>query len=206
VIEADAFWGMKVFTSGDAFKIDEIIIKKIKDKENFLKNKFAQNDAKLTNDSSQFQNKKKPSSDSKLTTKPSKQTTIKNELEDFEEDDDDTLKALNRELVCNFLQQKIIDSKESSINLVRIYLQFCVYIWNDANPNLNNLLIDTYKSFIEKLSTSISTQIQTVNTPGTFKKMLNYFLNETNKYEPSYALSKLDLDNYAEERAIVLGN
>lgn len=205
---------MKIFTSGDAFKIDEILIKKIKEKEILLKNKYAQNDTKLTNENSQFQSRKKtvsePKKDLKISMKNNKQTnqinTIKIELEDFEEDDDDTLKALNREHVCNFLQEKITDSKESSINLIRIYLQFCVYIWNDSNPYLNNLLIDTYKSFIEKLSTSISTQIQTVNTPATFKKMLNYFLNETNKYEPSYALSKLDLDNYAEERAIVLGN
>ncbi len=37
------------------------------------------------------------------------------------------------------------------------------------------------------------------------KQLLIYFLNETNNYDPLYALSKLDLDNYAEERAIVLG-
>lgn len=205
---------MKIFTSSDAFKIDEILIKKIKDKEILLKNKYAQNDTKLIVDNSQFQNKKHVVSETKKdlranikNNRPTNEiNSIRNELEDFEEGDEDTLKALNRELVCIFLQEKITDSKEASINLIRIYLQFCVYIWNDTNPYLNNLLIDTYKSFIEKLSTSISTQIQTVNTPATFKKMLNYFLYETNKYEHSYALSKLDLENYAEERAIVLGN
>lgn len=38
-----------------------------------------------------------------------------------------------------------------------------------------------------------------------YKQMLIYFLNETKNFDPMYALSKLDLENYAEERAIVLG-
>ena len=41
---------------------------------------------------------------------------------------------------------------------------------------LNNLLIDTYKSFIEKLSSSIITQMKVINAPITYKKMLNYYL------------------------------
>jgi Vam6/Vps39-like protein vacuolar protein sorting-associated protein 39 len=35
--------------------------------------------------------------------------------------------------------------------------------------------------------------------------MLIYFLSETNNYETNFALSRLDLANYGEERAIVLG-
>ena len=201
VIESDSYWGIKVFTSGEAFNLDEILIKKIKETELQLKSKQTPNDSKHTNNS-QLQAKKKQAT---LTESSSKNSLnmIKREL-DFEEEDDETLKALNRERICDFLQERI-EPKELSTNLVRIYLQYCVFIWSDVNPNLNNLLIDTYKAFIEKLSASVITQMKTANTPATYKKMLNYFLTETNHYEHSYALSRLDLENYAEERAIVLG-
>ena len=167
VIESDSYWGIKVFTSGEAFNLDEILIKKIKETELQLKSKQTPNDSKHTNNS-QLQAKKKQAT---LTESSSKNSLnmIKREL-DFEEEDDETLKALNRERICDFLQERI-EPKELSTNLVRIYLQYCVFIWSDVNHNLNNLLIDTYKAFIEKLSASVITQMKTANTPATYKKM-----------------------------------
>jgi len=47
--------------------------------------------------------------------------------------------------------------------------------------------------------------IRSLSSARNYKQLLIYFLNEINYYDPSYALSKLDLENYAEERAIVLG-
>jgi len=61
---------------------------------------------------------------------------------------------------------------------------------SDADRPVNN----PNESFIRSLSSARN-----------YKQLLIYFLNEINNYDPSYALSKLDLENYAEERAIVLG-
>ena len=120
-------------------------------------------------------------------------------------------KSLDHETVCRFLSQEI-QPTSLSVNLVRIYLQHCIFVWNDTNANLNNMLIDTYISFIESNDENdgsggkLASQL-TQSSPSykTYKQMLTYFLNDTNNYEPTYALSKLDLDNYAEQRAIVLG-
>jgi len=54
------------------------------------------------------------------------------------------------------------------------------------------LVNNTNSLFISSLSTS-------------YKQLLIYFLTETKNYEALFALSKFDLDNYPEERAIVLG-
>jgi hypothetical protein len=51
----------------------------------------------------------------------------------------------------------------------------------------------------------VNTKNQSLKYPKSYRHMLKYFLYETQAYEPSHALSILDLDNYAEERAIVLG-
>ena len=49
VIESDSSWGMKIFTSGDAFKIDDILITKIKENEIILKNKNSSNEFRIDN-------------------------------------------------------------------------------------------------------------------------------------------------------------
>ena len=97
---------------------------------------------------------------------------------------------------------------------MRLYLQYCVFVWMNKSSTLNNLLIDSYMAFIENSKRNESEASQLVNQMNTnlmsscssnYKQMLIYFLNETKNYDPMYALSKLDLENYAEERAIVLG-
>lgn len=78
------------------------------------------------------------------------------------------------------------------------------------------MLLETYTKFIETTSRGTSTdrQMELVNNTNamfinslatSYKQMLIYFLTETKNYEPLFALSKLDLDHYPEERAIVLG-
>jgi hypothetical protein len=131
---------------------------------------------------------------------------LKGELDndEFEEDDDST-KTLNHEMVAKFLNETI-EPKDLSANLVRIYLQYCIYIWDERKTSLNNLLIDIYRAFIENnYVNTLQTSTMTLMSLKTYKQMLIYFLTETNNYEPLYALSKLDFENYAEERAIVLG-
>ena len=100
--------------------------------------------------------------------------------------------------------------------MVRIYLQYCIFVWNDKSSTLNNRLIDSYTTFIEnsKQTNTDYKQLELIRNANVglinacssnYKQMLIYFLNETKNYEPMYALSQLDLDNYPEERAIVLG-
>ncbi len=97
-------------------------------------------------------------------------------------------------------------------------MQYCIFVWNDKKPSLNNQLIDSYMIFIELSEQGVSasdadrpvnspneTFIRSLSSARNYKQLLIYFLNEINNYDPSYALSKLDLENYAEERAIVLG-
>ncbi len=119
---------------------------------------------------------------------------MENLLDDDE--DDERLRALDHQAVCSFLSENI-EPDSLSIDLVRIYLQYCIFVWCDKNESLNNLLIDSYIRFIENESD--------VDLVKKYKQMLVYFLNETKHYSPAYALSKLELDKYAEERAIVLG-
>ena len=126
------------------------------------------------------------------------------------DDDDDTLKELNHEQIVTFLQQQI-EPPELSAYLVRVYLQYCIYIWNDTSAILNNLLIDMYKFFVEKIASVINlfmlidSKNQSLKYADSYRHMLKYFLYETQAYESAHALGQLDLDNYAEERAIVLG-
>ena len=116
-------------------------------------------------------------------------------VEILDDDDDERTKAFNHQEVCNFLKDQI-KPLELSQNLVRTYLQYCIFVWKDNNTDLSNELIDSYINLIETSST---------NESNNFRKIFIYFLNETNNYDPNYVLSKLDLSKYPEERAIVLG-
>jgi Vam6/Vps39-like protein vacuolar protein sorting-associated protein 39 len=93
--------------------------------------------------------------------------------------DYDNLKLLDREQVSKYLK---------SFNLDRLYLQYCIFVWNDSSLKLNNILIDLYLIDSEN-----------------FREILIYFLSETNYYDLEYAISKLNLENFPKERAIVLG-
>lgn len=213
VIETDFEWGMKIFIGGDPDKVDEILIKVSKDKDESL-NKINRSMSKVINSNHNpligailLSSVLKISLDEEEAKKDSrKNRIIKNDLDLSEctDDDDETLKELNHETVYRFLEESI-EPKELSSHLVRIYLQYCIYVWNDKSTNLNNSLIDIYKEFLE--NTFLPSQNQKLNStnPKSFKQLLKYFLSETKNYEPIYALSKLDLDNYPEERAIVLG-
>ena len=93
-----------------------------------------------------------------------------------------------------------------------MYLQYCIFVWNDKSKYLNNQLIDTYMAFLElaqqtdndQQNTNLANEKFLKSCSKNHKQMLIYFLNETKNYEAMYALSKLDLDNFAEERAIKL--
>jgi Vam6/Vps39-like protein vacuolar protein sorting-associated protein 39 len=129
----------------------------------------------------------------------------------IDEDEDEILKTLDHVAVCNFLKEQI-EPKKLSANLVRIYLQHCIFVWNDKNPDLNNMLIDTYITFIESNQESpVKQQTSSPAAPSSsfssksYRQLLLYFLNDTNHYEPNYALSRLNMESYAEERAVVLG-
>ena len=71
------------------------------------------------------------------------------------DDDDEILKDLNHEKIAAFLETTI-EPRELSFYLIRVYLQYCIYIWNDNSPKLNNLLIDVYKYFIENICKYLS--------------------------------------------------
>lgn len=211
VIESDSSWGMKIFTNGEASRIDEILIKAIKESENRAARKSV-NQSRANNPKNSAlgfllnvnSNEKNNKSEPKLfpaQQKAKKANLFRAEL-DIDEEDDDVTKSLDHLAVYTFLADKI-EQKELSMNLVRLYLQYCIYIWNDKNFNLNNSLIEVYISFIEKNYLGVKGDF--LATPKTYKQMLNYYLSETESYEPSYALSKLSIESYAEERAIVLG-
>ncbi len=146
VIESDPNSGLKIFTSGgDPTKIDELLVKKIVDKEEGLnknrpKNSTAQTAGPLTNGHVHAKKGTNPNS--------SKVFSSDTSFDDFEIDDDDTVKALNHKLVCQFFTEQI-ENKHVSVYFLRIYLQYCLYIWNDTDSYLNNLLVDTYKSLME---------------------------------------------------------
>jgi Vam6/Vps39-like protein vacuolar protein sorting-associated protein 39 len=93
--------------------------------------------------------------------------------------DYDNIKLLDRSQVSEYLK---------NFNLDRLYLQYCIFVWNDSSLKLNNTLIDLYLIDIKNL-----------------REILIYFLTETNYYDLEYAISKLNLESYPEERAIVLG-
>lgn len=214
VIETDPKWGIKIFM-GDSNKIDEILTKRAKLKEQHLLKKRKS----ISTIKSVIGNKNDSNGSTALSTLlniKTNRTTYDEEDEDSirlnkkspsndleildDDDDDERLKALDHEQVCKFLSEQI-EPKSLSINLVRKYLQYCIFVWNDKNPHLNNLLIDSYVSFIENQQD----QDESTKTSKTYKQMLIYFLTETKNYEPNYALSKLGFENYPEERAIVLG-
>jgi hypothetical protein len=53
--------------------------------------------------------------------------------------------------------------------------------------------------------TLVNSKNQSLKSDKTYHRMLKYFLYETQAYDSAHALALLDLTNYAEERAIVLG-
>lgn len=149
---------------------------------------------------------------SDLTSKENKKEDEEDEDLGVVEEEDETIKELDHKQVVQYLLDSI-QPKELSQYLVRVYLQYCIYIWNESSAELNNLLIDTYKYFIENIVnlTSLFLTIKNFSKNSnlkyskSYRHMLKYFLLETQYYDSSHALACLDLENYAEERAIVLG-
>ena len=199
VIETDAKWGIKIFM-GDAFKVDKIIAERAKVKQkNLIRKKKSVSTLKSVikkrNDSKELSNLLK------INTNQDEESDENYNFEMIEDDDDEEeFKLLDHELVCKYLSEQI-EPKSLSINLARIYVQYCIFVWADKNPKLNNILIDFYVLLIEQKQSDKLEE----NQIKTYKEMLIYFLTETNNYEAIYAISKLSLENYPEERAIVLG-
>lgn len=122
--------------------------------------------------------------------------------------DDDTAKSLNHTEVMKFFQESI-QPAELGVYLTRIYLQYCIFVWNDHGAILNDALIEFYLKFIEnesllKYVVGFNRLVE-LNDSQTYRKMLKFFLIETSYYDMNVALSKLGLEKYPEERAIVLG-
>ncbi len=199
VIETDAKWGIKIFM-GDAFKVDKIIAERAKVKQkNLIRKKKSVSTLKSVikkrNDSKELSNLLK------INTNQDEESDENYNFEMIEDDDDEEeFKLLDHEQVCKYLSEQI-EPKSLSINLARIYVQYCIFVWADKNPKLNNILIDFYVLLIEQKQSDKLEEDQI----KTYKEMLIYFLTETNNYEAIYAISKLSLENYPEERAIVLG-
>ncbi|CAF0790190.1 unnamed protein product [Brachionus calyciflorus] len=198
VLETDYKWGLKIFIGGDFEKVDKILEQKTNEKS--AKKIDTENSRAIHNtllsaflklDITDIRNNTKGKNPQQL------------DFSDCIDDDDDFLKEHDHTAIFKFFDEQI-EPKELSSFLVRIYLQYCIYVWNVKSSSLNNNLIDVYKDFIEK-NHIVQGQIYDVDKPKIYKQMLKYFLNQTNFYEPLYALSKLDLDNYPEERAVVLG-
>jgi hypothetical protein len=188
VLEKDLEAGMGVFFAGDYNKIDEVIIKKAAE--------FDESLSSLKNAIGKSTGGQKPRSNRVVTF-------------DMSEIDDESVKELDREKVIKFFQESI-EPSELSFYLIRLYLQYCVFLWNETNSTLNNLLLDIYKRFIESDSlaracTSYNKGLLALGDVKTYRRLLKLLLTETNGYDLSFALSRLDLDAYPEERAIVLG-
>lgn len=195
VLEKDLQLGMQVFFSGEPSRIDEVLLHRA--------NEMNESLTRPRRSSQLLQQQQQQS-----TTGPNKKKSqsAMNEL-DMSDFDDDPLKELNHEQVVGFFEQSI-EPKELSSYLIRTYLQYCVYIWADKSANLSNLLIDVYKRYVESLYANLpsgTTKNPAFDQSVTYRKLLKLFLSETSSYDMSYALSKLDLDDYPEERAIVLG-
>lgn len=192
VIEKDVSKGMKIFFAGDPAKVDELLVRK--------SNEINESLTKL----------KRNSTSSPIQPLVNNQQQRKPLLSDLDmsDFDDDSLKELDHELVVKFFQESI-EPKELSALLIRMYLQYCIFLWTDKKPHLSNLLIDIYKQFVEVFYKNIPRSDLLLNPAleqsATYRKLLKFYLSEIGSYDFSFALSKLDLDQYPEERAIVLG-
>lgn len=200
VLEKDIHNGMKIFFSGEPSRIDELLLRRADEMTESLSSRVATVAATtiITNTSSGTAIN---SSQSGATNRRALISEL--DMSDF---DDDSLKELNHEQVVHFFES-VIESRELSMYLVRVYLQYCVYLWSEKSANLSNRLIDVYKSYIEELHKNLPNGLNVahLNEPETYRKLLRLFLSETSTYDMSFALSRLDLDAYPEERAIVLG-
>ena len=202
VIETDYKWGLKIFIGGNFEKLDLLIEEQAKEKDENIK---SDKDLSTTSDMV---------GDTLLSTflkiDLSESNNFKNnknlfnlDISELIDDDDEFLKDLNHSEVLEFLNDQI-EPKELSVYLVKLYLQYCVYIWNDKEPKINNKLIDVYQDFVDHNYTLPNQKAETKKS-NSYKQVLKFFLNYTNNYEPLSSLAKLDLDLYPEERAIVLG-
>jgi hypothetical protein len=117
-----------------------------------------------------------------------------NQLQDDEEDQ--ILRELNREKVCEFFQKQI-EPKEHGLNLLFKYVEYCVYIWKDKSEFINNFLIQIYKDSLAQIEDSTSEAYKVL------KEKLLKFLKNTNYYKINIALGKFDINT--EERAILYG-
>ena len=119
---------------------------------------------------------------------------IENQSQDDEEDQ--ILRELNREKVCEFFQKQI-EPKEHGLNLLFKYVEYCVYIWKDKSEFINNFLIQIYKDSLAQIEDSTSESYRHL------KEKLIKFLKNTNNYKINFALGKFDINT--EERAILYG-
>lgn len=113
-----------------------------------------------------------------------------------DDEDDQILRELNRERICEFLQKQI-EPKELGSDLLFKYVEYCVYVWQDASENINNLLIQIYKDCLAQIEDKTSEAYKSL------KDKLIKFLKNTSNYKINFALGKFDVNT--EERAILYG-
>lgn len=202
VIETDYKWGLKIFIGGNFEKLDTLIEEKAREKdENVKVDRNLSESSDVVGDTLLSTFLKIDLSDSKNGKKDKDSLSLN--LSDLVDDDDEFLKDLNHSQILEFLDEQI-EPKELSVYLVKIYLQYCVYVWKDREPKLNNKLVDIYQAFVDQ-NYVVPGQKADSQRSKRYKQVLKFFLNYTNNYEPLSTLAKLDLDIYPEERAIVLG-
>ena len=117
-----------------------------------------------------------------------------------DDEDDQILRELNREKVCEFLHKQI-EPKELGFSLLFKYVEYCVYVWQDKSEYINNLLIQIYKENIQRIQQKEDTA-SNVELKNLKEKLLQ-FLKNTNFYQINYALGQFDMNT--EERAILYG-
>ena len=177
VIEAEPEWALKLFTNSDLAQLDRLVMLKI-ERLNERRSRAAAAAAtsssaiahrtaaaRLGRRASAFQLTKAKANTANANNNKTNSTAAANgsksaarrfvdelidgEAFDFDDEDEDTLlRKLKAEQVCAFFQARV-EPAELGVQFIRLYLQYCIYICGETNVNLNNLLIDTYKMFIE---------------------------------------------------------
>ncbi|RMZ99504.1 vam6 Vps39 isoform X2 [Brachionus plicatilis] len=202
VIETDYHWGLKIFIGGNFDKLDNLLEEKARQKdENVKETRSLLADSDMVGDTLLSTFLKIDLSESK--NKKKNQDSLNLDLSTLIDDDDEFLKDLNHAEVVAFLDEQI-EPRELSAYLVKVYLQYCVYVWKDREARINNKLVDIYQAFVDH-NYALPGQSVDAEKPKSYKQVLKFLLNYTNNYEPLSTLAKLDLDKYPEERAIVLG-
>ncbi|GAB1601255.1 vam6/Vps39-like protein [Argonauta hians] len=116
------------------------------------------------------------------------------------------VESLPRDKVLEFLETNF----RSTVTI--LYLEHIIEHWKDTNTDFHNLLVNLYRGKIQelmsiKISSNSDSQEYITSTVELkeFKAKLISFLEKSQYYTPERLLSYFPLDDFYEERAILLG-